>query len=119
MAKILIAILYIAAILVIGIRAGKNVKSADGFAVADRNIPFWTNVFSMSSAWIGAGATLGCASMCYAYGVSGFYLAIGVGIGATLFSLVFSKKIREEQVSTIPELIRKHLGNKCADAIAL
>ncbi len=119
MAKIIIAILYIAAILVIGIRAGRNVKTAEEFAVADRNIPFWTNVFSMSSAWIGAGATLGCASMCYANGVSGFYLAIGVGIGAMLFSLVFSKKIREEQVSTIPELIRKHLGNRCADAIAL
>ena len=70
--------LYIAAILFIGIRAGKHVKSADGFAVNGRNTPFWTNVFSMSSAWIGAGSTLGCASMCYAYGISGFYLSIGV-----------------------------------------
>lgn len=76
MAKVIIAILYIAAILVIGFLAGRNVKTADEFAVANRNIPYWTNVFSMSSAWIGAGSTLGCASMCYAYGVSGFYLAI-------------------------------------------
>ena len=76
-------------------------------------------MFSMSSAWIGAGSTLGCASMCYAYGVSGFYLAIGVGIGAMLSSLLFARKIRDENVSTIPELVRKHLGNKCADAIAL
>lgn len=73
----------------------------------------------MSSAWIGAGSTLGCASMCYAYGVSGFYLAIGVSIGAILASVVFSGKIREENVSTIPELVRKHVGAKCANAIAL
>ena len=119
MARIIIAIVYIAAILVIGILAGRNVKTSEEFATANRGIPFWTNVFSMSSAWIGAGSTLGCASMCYAYGVSGFYLAIGVGIGAMLSSLLFARKIRDENVSTIPELIRKHLGNKCADAIAL
>ena len=119
MARIIIAVVYIAAILVIGILAGRNVKTSEEFATANRGIPFWTNVFSMSSAWIGAGSTLGCASMCYAYGVSGFYLAIGVGIGAMLSSLLFARKIRDENVSTIPELIRKHLGNKCADAIAL
>ena len=72
MAKMLIAILYIVAILLIGIFAGRKVKTADDFATANRDIPFWTNVFSMSSAWIGAGSTLGCASMCYAYGISGF-----------------------------------------------
>lgn len=119
MAKIIIAIIYIAAILVIGFLAGREVKTADEFAVADRNIPYWTNVFSMSSAWIGAGSTLGCASMCYAYGVSGFYLAIGVAIGSILASVVFSGKIREENVSTIPELVRKHVGPTCANAIAL
>ena len=72
MARIIIAVVYIAAILVIGILAGRNVKTSEEFATANRGIPFWTNVFSMSSAWIGAGSTLGCASMCYAYGVSGF-----------------------------------------------
>lgn len=119
MAKILIAVVYIAAILVIGIMAGRKVKTSEEFATANRGIPFWTNVFSMASAWIGAGSTLGCASMCYAYGVSGFYLAIGVGLGALLGGLLFARKIREENISTIPELIRKHLGKKCADAIAL
>lgn len=119
MVKILIAVLYIVAILAIGIFAGRKVKTAEEFAVAGRNIPYWTNVFSMSSAWIGAGSTMGCASMCYAYGISGFYLAIGVGIGAILASVVFAQKIREENVTTIPELIRKHLGPTCANLIAL
>lgn len=63
MARILIAVIYIAAILIIGILAGRKVKTSDEFATADHNIPFWTNVFSMSSAWIGAGSTLGCASI--------------------------------------------------------
>lgn len=33
-----------------------------------------------------------------------------------LSSLLFARKIRDENVSTIPELVRKHLGNKCANA---
>lgn len=119
MAKPLIAVLYIVAILAIGIRAGRKVQTADQFATNNRNIPFWTNVFSMSSAWIGAGSTMGCASMCYAYGVSGFYLAIGAGLGAVFAGLLFAEKIREENVTTIPELIRKHLGKTCADIMAV
>ena len=119
MAKILIALLYMAAILVIGLIAGRKVKTADDFATANHSIPFWTNVYSMSSAWIGAGATLGCASMCYAYGVAGFYLAISVGIGAIVASLLFSKKIREANVTTIPELIRNNLGKRVAAWISL
>lgn len=50
MARIIIAVVYIAAILVIGILAGRNVKTSEEFATANRGIPFWTNVFSMSSA---------------------------------------------------------------------
>lgn len=119
MAKIIVALLYILAILIIGIIGGRKVKTADDFATANRKIPFWTNVYSMSSAWIGAGATLGCASMCYAFGVQGFYLAISVGIGAILASLLFSKRIREANVTTIPELIRKYLGPRVADWISV
>ena len=112
MAKIIVALLYILAILVIGIIGGTKVKTADDFATAGRKIPFWTNVYFMSSAWIGAGSTLGCASMCYAFGIQGFYLAVSVGIGAILASLLFSKKIRTANVTTIPELIRKYLGKR-------
>lgn len=119
MAKIIVALLYILAILVIGIIGGTKVKTADDFATAGRKIPFWTNVYSMSSAWIGAGSTLGCASMCYAFGVQGFYLAVSVGIGAILASLLFSKKIRTANVTTIPELIRKYLGKRVADWISV
>jgi SSS family transporter len=118
MAKILVAVLYLAVIVVIGLLSAKKVKTADGFATADRKIPFWTNVYSMASAQIGAGATMGVASMCYAYGVSGFSLGIGAALGAVLSGLVFAKKIRESNVTTIPELIRKHLGMRIADIMS-
>ncbi len=119
MEKLVVACLYMVAIIAIGMAVGRKVKDAKSFATGNGEIPFWTNVYSMSSAWIGAGATLGCASMGYAYGLSGFYLAISVGIGSILSSLFFAKKIREEQVTTIPELIRKTLGTKVANLISI
>lgn len=118
MAKILVAILYMAAIIVIGIISAKRIKSADGFATANKNIPFWSNVYSMSSAQIGAGATMGVASLTYAFGVSGISLGVGAALGSVLCGIFFARKIRESEVTTIPELIRKNLGIKIANVIS-
>jgi Na+/proline symporter len=118
-AKILIALVYLAGVLVIGIFSSRKIKTAESFATADKKIPFWTNVYSMASAQIGAGATLGVASMAYAYGISGFSLGIGAALGAVLSGLIFAKKIRESNVTTIPELIRKNLGNKVAAVMSI
>jgi Na+/proline symporter len=118
-AKIVIALLYLAIVLVIGIVSSKKIKTAESFATADRSIPFWTNVYSMASAQIGAGATLGVASMSYAYGLSGFSLGIGAALGAVLSGLIFARKIRASNVTTIPELIRVNLGNKVAVVMSI
>jgi len=118
MAKVLVAVGYMAVILIIGFLSAKRVKTADSFAVANKEIPFWTNVYSMASAQIGAGATMGVASMVYAYGLSGMSLGIGAALGAILSGLVFARKIREANVTTIPELIRNNLGSKVASIIS-
>ncbi len=118
MAKIVVALLYMAVIIAIGIWSAKKVKTADGFATANKDIPFWNNVYSMASAQIGAGATMGVASVTYAYGVSGMSLGIGAALGAVLSGLVFAHKIRESNVTTIPELIRKNLGVNIANIMS-
>ncbi len=118
MAKVFVAVLYLAVILLIGFVSAKKVKTADGFAVAGKKIPFWTNVYSMASAQIGAGATMGVASLVYANGISGMSLGIGAAGGAILSGLIFAKKIREANVTTIPELMRQKLGAKIANIIS-
>lgn len=118
MAKIMVAILYLATILIIGFVSARRVKTADSFAVANKKIPFWTNVYSMASAQIGAGATMGVASYVYGYGISGMCLGIGAAAGAVLSGLIFARKIREANVTTIPELIRKYLGKNVASVIS-
>ncbi len=119
MAKIVVAILYMAVILVIGFVSARKVKTAEDFATAGKKIPFWTNVYSMASAQIGAGATMGVASMTYAYGFSGMALGFGAAAGAILSGMVFARKIREADVTTIPELIRNRLGERVANMICI
>lgn len=119
MAKILVAFIYMAVILIIGFVSAKKVKTAEDFATAGKKIPFWTNVYSMASAQIGAGATMGVASMTYAYGFSGMILGFGAATGAILSGLIFAKKIREANVTTIPELIRNRLGERVANMICI
>ncbi len=119
MAKIFIALVYLAAILIIGFVSARKVKTADDFATAGKKIPFWTNVYSMASAQIGAGATMGVASMTYQYGFSGMVLGLGAATGAILSGLIFAKKIREADVTTIPELIRNKLGTRVANMICI
>lgn len=118
MAKLIVAVLYMAVIVAIGIYSAKKIKTADGFATANKQIPFWTNVYSMASAQIGAGATMGVASMCYAFGISGMSLGIGAAGGAILSGLLFARRIREANVTTIPELIRQRLGVRIADIMS-
>lgn len=118
MAKIAVAIGYLLIIVIIGIVAAKRVKTADAFATANKKIPFWTNVYSMASAQIGAGATMGVASLCYANGISGMCLGIGAALGAVLSGLLFASKIRESNVTTIPELIRNKLGTRIANIMS-
>ena len=119
MAKVIVALIYLGVILLIGFLSAKKVHTAEDFATAGRQIPFWTNVYSMASAQIGAGATMGVASMTYMYGFSGMTLGLGAASGAILSGLIFAKKIREEKVTTIPELIRNHLGEKVASMITI
>lgn len=118
MAKLMVAVLYMAVIVLIGVFSARSVKTADGFATANKQIPFWTNVYSMASAQIGAGATMGVASMCYAYGISGMSLGVGAAGGAILSGLLFAQKIRESNVTTVPELIRQRLGVRIADIMS-
>lgn len=118
MSKVIIALAYMLVIILIGILSAKKVKTADDFATANKKIPFWTNVYSMASAQIGAGATMGVASITYAYGISGMSLGIGAALGAILCGLIFAEKIREANVTTIPELIRNKLGVPVANVMS-
>lgn len=119
MAKIIVALIYMCLILAIGFASAKKVKTAEDFATAGKQIPFWTNVYSMASAQIGAGATMGVASMAYQFGFSGMVLGFGAAAGAILSGLIFAKKIREANVTTIPELIRNRLGERVANMICI
>ncbi len=119
MFKFIVALIYIMVMLMIGFISSKKIKSSQDFAVAGKAIPFWRNVHSMSSASIGAGATMGVAGIVFGVGISGLVLGIGAALGVALSGWLFAKKIRESEATTIPELIRLKLGPKVAAGMSI
>ncbi|MCI8292617.1 MAG: sodium:solute symporter family protein [Hespellia sp.] len=114
MVKMVIAFGYVIVILIIGILSAKKIKSTNDFTVAGQSVPFWTNVSSMASMGIGAGATMGVASLTYACGISGNVLGIGAALGGMLAGVVFVRKIYESGEHTVPSLLRSKLGKRVA-----
>lgn len=119
MLKLIVALIYIMVMLMIGLSSSKKIKSSQDFAVAGKAIPFWRNVHSMASAAIGAGATMGVAGLVYSLGISGLVLGIGAAAGVALSGLIFAKKIRESEETTMPGLVRKKLGPKVAAGMSI
>ena len=118
MFKIVVAILYMFVMLLIGWLQSRKVKTAKDYAVAGDGVPMWQNMRSMASAGIGAGATMGVASMTWAFGISGCVLAVGAILGIIFSGIFFASKIRKAGVTTIPELVELKLGKKVAKAMS-
>ena len=117
MEKLIIAFLYMLLMLVFGFLGYKKVNSFADYSVAGRAIPFWRNVHSISASAIGAGATMGTASIVYTHGISGLWLGIGASSGLFLCGLFLAKRLREEGNVTVPDIMTKKFGKTIGDWI--
>ncbi len=119
MVKLVIAVVYMAVMIMVGIICSKKIKNYEDFTIAGRNIPFWRNVHSISASAIGAGATMGVAGMVFADGISGLWLGIGAALGLLFCGLFLAKKLRESGKITVPDIMKEQYGQKVADWITV
>ena len=97
MVKLVIAVVYMAVMIMVGIICSKKIKNYEDFTIAGRNIPFWRNVHSISASAIGAGATMGVAGMVFADGISGLWLGIGAALGLLFCGLFLAKNFVNQE----------------------
>jgi len=100
--KVIIAIVYIAIMITVGIINSKKIKTYSDFTIASRNIPFWRNIHSISASMI--------AGLCYSFGVSGNWIGIGSGMGLFAAGMIFAEKLWKSEAVTFPEIINKRFG---------
>lgn len=107
----LVILTYFAVIISIGLYKGRGDKTMEGFAIGDRNIPWWAVLASILAAEVSAATFLGAPGEGYEYR-NYFYaqLAIGTIIARVLVSIIFIKPYYDYRVISIYDFLRVRFG---------
>src|ERR1700744_1046481 len=102
---------YFALVISIGLYKGRGERSMEGFAVGDRNIPWWPVLASILAAEVSAGPFLGTPGE--GYGLRNFtyvQLAIGTIVARIIVAYVFIGRFYELRVVSIYEFLESRFG---------
>ncbi len=69
MIDIAITAVYLVAVLIIGIRAGKNINNIEEFSVAGRSFSYLVIFATLSASFIGGGFSMGNAEKVFLFGL--------------------------------------------------
>ncbi len=107
----LVIFAYFALVISIGLYKGRGERSMEGFAVGDRNIPWWAVLASILAAEVSAGTFLGTPGE--GYGLRNFtyvQLAIGTILARIIVAYVFIGRFYELRVVSIYEFLESRFG---------
>ncbi len=102
-------LVYLVALLCIGIYKSRQVKTQADFSVAGRTLSPWVLVCTMLAVWIGTGSIVGNAGKAYETGLAALILPLGSVIGMILLTQV-AGKARNYEVYSVPEIIGTRYG---------
>ncbi len=116
----LVIFAYFALVISIGLYKGRGERSMEGFAVGDRNIPWWAVLASILAAEVSAGTFLGTPGE--GYGLRNFtyvQLAIGTILARIIVAYVFIGRFYELRVVSIYEFLESRFGQSTKLASSL
>lgn len=107
----LVILLYFVVVIAIGLYKGRGDKSMEGFAIGDRNIPWWAVLASILAAEISAATFLGAPGE--GYHLRNFtyaQLAIGTVLARVVIAFLFIKPYYDYRVVSIYEFLLVRFG---------
>ncbi len=116
---LLIIVLYLLAIISIGLWSRKKAGSREGFFVAHRKgtTPLITG--SLLATIIGGSATVGLAGLGFKQGLTGAWWLLVGGIGLLILGSFLAKKIRALALYTLPELAERQYDGRVGLAASI
>ncbi len=107
----MVVLTYFIIIISIGLYKGRGEKSMEGFAIGDRNIPWWAVLASIMAAEVSAATFLGAPDEGYAmrnftYG----QLSIGTILARIIVAYLFIQRFYELRVVSIYEFLETRFG---------
>lgn len=102
---LIVVVLYVGALLGIGVYKSRSVKTQDDFMVAGRKTPTWLLVGTLVCTWVGSGSLFGGAGLAFRMGFSQLWMSAGAwaGIAIVFFLAHRVRRISQYTISDILE----------------
>jgi len=107
----IIVLIYLAVILVIGLFAGRNIKTFQDYAVSTRSYSTFVLFSTMSASFIGGGFTMGNAERAFTYGIVGSIALCGFSIKELMIAKWIAPKMANfRQAISVGDIMRQGYG---------
>ncbi len=111
-------VIYLAAMLVVGLWASRKISNSDNFLVAGRSMPLWLVSATLVASWLGGGSIIGAAGASYDDGLLGVIAdPFGASMVFFIVGFFFVRMFRRLRLLTVVEFLDNRYG-KTASTIA-
>ena len=116
--NIAIILLYLIAMVAIGLIAARRARSAEDYRVAGRRLGpvFYTG--TMAAVVLGGASTVGGIALGHTYGLSGMWLVVAIAVGVLALSLFFAGRIASLKIYTVSEMLALRFGAGIASRVS-
>ena len=110
--NVLVIILYLVAMVVIGLWAARRATSATDYRVAGRRLGPGLYTSTMAAVVLGGASTVGGVGLGYQYGLSGMWLVVAIATGLAALSVFFAPRIQSLKVFTVSQMLQLRYGTR-------
>ncbi len=101
-----------------GKRASKSLKTQEGYFLHGRSVRYLALTITILATQLGGGTLIGISDEAYHKGWIALLYSLGIFLGLCLLSFGVGAKLRQHQVTTLPELFKKVYGSSFLRIIA-
>ena len=105
--------IYLFALIAVGIYKIRSVKDSEDFMVAGRTLPWYILVGTLLATWMGSGSLFSGAGLGYRNGLAGLWSSGGAWLGIALIYFI-TKRIRNFGKVTVPDIFEARYGQGAA-----
>lgn len=106
---LLAIVLYLVALVGVGLKKARAVKGGEDFMVAGRSLPWPILVGTLLATWIGSGSLFSGAGLGYRNGFAGLWSSGGAWVGIILVAFI-ARRIRNTRAVTVPQVLESRYG---------
>jgi SSS family solute:Na+ symporter len=103
-------IVTLAGVTLVGLYAGRKVKSAGDFQIGGRRAGAAVVAGAIMGTLIGGSSTIGTAQMAFKYGLCAWWFTLGSGIGCAVLGLGLARRVRKAPLHTVPQYLSLNYG---------